>query len=157
MISCALQSLMCIPAINVKLQTQIEWSTPSLALQVIEYVATESKSKYKLIGALLVKKWLNHDLSAQEVFNNMFEQSKDQVWMRQFLSSDDSVELLKVYLASNAIAPKIQAFSHLYLNTIVPSFTVIEDCPVWIEFSGQQACNLDAFESLLLKDYKTRY
>lgn len=129
-------------SINVVMKSRHEWGTPTLGLELIQYVAKHS-SALEFIEYLKQHDLLSKD--SETLYNFLFSQDSK---ISQFLFDSIDVELAKVSLASHAQAPAVQAFYHYYKETIQPAWNGLRNCSVWVDWSGNQACSIKELKSL---------
>ncbi|KAJ3000901.1 hypothetical protein HDV02_002364 [Globomyces sp. JEL0801] len=110
-----------------------------------QFVINDSGSATDLINWLKTNSYLQ-DESPMDLYNFIFKDNQ----IRDYLSTDRSLDLLRVELATHANAPAIQSAYHYYLDTVVDGWPGLDlDCDVWVDWGHQQLCTPSRLESAL--------
>lgn len=130
---------------TVKFQLDSDWKAPSILLQTIEFVgaASGAKGRYHLLESL--SSFDKGFKSDSDAYSQLIESG----WIKDYVTSDLSLALLKASLATHAYAPAIVAHHHYYSQTIAPQYQDLDaSCSVWVDVSGKQACTFEKFLEL---------
>ncbi|KAJ3277113.1 hypothetical protein HDV01_000165 [Terramyces sp. JEL0728] len=125
------------PKLNVLLTLKDEWIAPPIGLEITQYIVGEGKSPFQFIEYLKSNKLMDSE-SPRKIYDFLFTDSH----IKEFVGNDQASELLKVALATHAMAPSVQAFYHYYKESVVVGRN-IKDCPVWLDLDGVQYCDLN--------------
>ncbi|KAJ3325946.1 UDP-glucose:glycoprotein glucosyltransferase 2 [Boothiomyces sp. JEL0866] len=126
------------PKVNVLLTSKDDWIATPMGLEIAQYIAGEGQSPLKFIERMKSNNFLENE-TPKQLYDFLFTENK----IKDFLGNDNSLELLKVAIATHANAPSVQAFYHYYKESVTVGRN-LKDCAVWVDLDGTQYCDFAA-------------